>query len=45
MFQLIPVPERKRHQPLRVPLSFLGQFLLVAFVILIFVLYVSGPLI
>jgi hypothetical protein len=42
MFYLIPIPGAKRKIPLQMPLTFLGQFLVVALVILVFVLYVSS---
>jgi hypothetical protein len=42
MFHLIPIPKAKRMEPLRLPLAFLGQFIVVAIVILMFVAYVAG---
>jgi hypothetical protein len=38
MFNLIPIPGRKQSQSSRLPLTFLGQFLVVVLVILLFVL-------
>ncbi len=43
MFHLIPFPEGKQSQPLHFALAFLGQFLIVALVILLFVLFVALP--
>jgi hypothetical protein len=44
MFHLVPIPGSKRNQrrSLRFSASFLGQWLAVAIVILMFVLYVSN---
>jgi hypothetical protein len=42
MFHPLTVPGGNRNQPLRFPLAFLAQFLIVAFAILVFVMYVAG---
>ena len=42
MFSLSPIRGAARTHPLRLPLTFLGQFLVVALVILLFVLYVAS---
>ena len=42
MFHLSPIRSGKSRDPLRSSLVFLGQFLPVAIIILLLVLYVSG---
>lgn len=42
MFHLIPITKQKGDNPLHNPIAFLGQFLVIAAVILLFVLYVTG---
>ncbi len=42
MFHVTPIPERKKGRPSQLPFAFLAQFAVVALVILMFVLYVSG---
>jgi hypothetical protein len=42
MFHLVPIPKEKRSEPLHLSLAFLGQFFVVAIVILMFVAYVAG---
>lgn len=42
MFSFSPIRAPKWKHPLQLPLAFLGQFLIVALVILVFVLYVSS---
>jgi hypothetical protein len=44
MFQLIPIPRGKGKLSPQLPLPFLGQFLVVSLVVLLFILYVSGLL-
>jgi hypothetical protein len=42
MSSFSPIRGTKWKQPLQLPLAFLGQFLVIALVILLFVLYVSN---
>jgi hypothetical protein len=44
MFHLIPIPGSGKRHPEYLPLAFLGQFFMVAIVIMLLVLYVSGLL-
>jgi hypothetical protein len=42
MFHLIPIPGTGKRHPAHFTLPFLGQFLVIALVIALLVLYVSG---
>jgi hypothetical protein len=42
MFHLIPIQGGKKSPAFDLPLAFLGQFLVVAILILLFVLYAAG---
>jgi hypothetical protein len=42
MFHLIPISRQKGNRSLHFPIAFLGQFLVIATVIFLFLLYVTG---
>jgi hypothetical protein len=42
MFHPIPMPGAGKHRPERLTLPFLGQFFVIAMVIMLLVLYVAG---
>lgn len=42
MFHVIPISPEKGDKSLHFPIGFLGQFLVIATVILLFLLYVTG---